>query len=32
VQIALLTVIVGFAVYAIAAMPAVRRALGINDA
>ncbi len=32
VQIALLTVIVGFAVYAIAAMPAVRRALGIDDA
>ncbi|WP_416333357.1 hypothetical protein [Agrobacterium tumefaciens] len=32
VQIALLAVIVGFAVYAIAAMPAVRRALGISDA
>ncbi len=32
VQIALLTVVVGFAVYAIAAMPAVRRALGIDDA
>ncbi len=32
VQIALLTVVVGFAVYAIAAMPAVRRALGIEDA
>jgi len=32
VQIALLGVVVGFAVYAIATMPAVRRALGIGDA
>jgi muramidase (phage lysozyme) len=32
VQIALLAVIVGFAAYAIATMPAVRRALGIGDA
>ncbi|QBJ13180.1 hypothetical protein EYD00_07130 [Agrobacterium sp. 33MFTa1.1] len=32
VQIALLAVIVGFAVYAITTMPAVRRALGIGDA
>lgn len=32
VQIALLAVIVGFAIYAIATMPAVRRALGIADA
>lgn len=32
VQIALLAVIVGFAIYAIATMPAVRRALGIGDA
>ncbi len=32
VQIALLAVVVGFAVYAIATMPAVRRALGIVDA
>lgn len=32
VQITLLAVIVGFAVYAITTMPAVRRALGIGDA
>lgn len=32
VQIALLAVIVGFAIYAIATMPTVRRALGIGDA
>lgn len=32
VQIALLVVVVGFAIYAIATMPAVRRILGIGDA